>query len=198
MRIVIGIVLASIVALVCGPQYAGEVPLVLTHQGFILDSNGEPVDGEVAVGLALFDGPAAGAQEVWSQAALPVLVDKGFYTVEIPLDELLQAALREQAELYLEIRLGDEVGSPRQRLASVPYSLLCKDAVGSIHPASVSVGGNEVIDSTGKWVGDTSNLAGVKSVTATAPLTGGEITDSGTIGLPPAGPEADGYLSSAD
>jgi len=39
---------------------------------------------------------------------------------------------------------------------------------------------------------------GVTSITATAPLTGGTITSSGSIGIPQASGSADGYLSSAD
>ena len=54
---------------------------------------------------------------------------------------------------------------------------------------------------TGSFVGDGTNLTGVGSVTSigtTSPLTGGPITDTGTIGITQATTSTDGYLSSTD
>ena len=54
---------------------------------------------------------------------------------------------------------------------------------------------------TGSFVGDGSGLTGIGSVTSietTEPLTGGTITETGTIGITQATTSTDGYLSSTD
>jgi hypothetical protein len=50
--------------------------------------------------------------------------------------------------------------TPREEIDSVPYALVAADAVGDLHPTSVSVGGKLVIDGSGRWVGDPTGLQG--------------------------------------
>jgi hypothetical protein len=55
---------------------------------------------------------------------------------------------------YLGVTVGaDDEMSPRQRIGSVPYAFMANDAVGAIHPLSVTVNGTKVIDETGAWKG---------------------------------------------
>jgi hypothetical protein len=102
------------------------------------------------------------------------------------------------SSLYLELRVEGDKLSPRQHIGAVPYAQVALNATGDITPKSISVAGNPVIDATGKWVGDTTNLSGVTSLTASAPLTGGTITATGTIGIPKSDAANDGYLSKED
>ena len=208
------LLITLLLTLCFGTASGGEIPGLVTHQGYITDVDGGPVTGDLAMSVALYAEPVGG-QSLWFEEFPDVHVDNGFYYLQFGEEPGLEQVLAEHPALYLEIRIGDEVGKPRQRIGSVPYAFLAGDAVGDIHPASVtsdgpvsaasvasdgsvSVAGEEVIDDTGKWVGDTTGMGGVQKLTAEAPLTGGEITDSGAIGLPRADAETDGYLAGED
>ncbi len=54
---------------------------------------------------------------------------------------------------YLGVSVDGAELLPRVQLASVPYALQAQNAVGDIHPRSISVGGQQVIDENGNWVG---------------------------------------------
>jgi len=56
----------------------------------------------------------------------------------------------------------------------------------------------QVLSSTGNNVQWIDNTSSVQSVTAVSPLTGGTITETGSIGINQASTSADGYLSSTD
>jgi hypothetical protein len=178
---------------------AAEVPPLLHHQGFLTSSTGEFVtEGAMPIGFALFALPEGG-EPLWEWGPpVGVEVVGGFYAVEIPVDEKAAAILSSQPSLYMEIRIGGETGQPRQRIGAVPYSLVCRDAVGHIHPAGMSIGNQEVVNGSGQWVGDTSNFPGVKEVGTLPPLTGGPIVDSGSIGMPMATANSDGFLAKED
>ena len=201
-RIAIAVTAYALFAAASGAA-AGEIPGTLTHQGFITDSNGEPVDDVLAMSVAIY-ATAEEGEPVFLEDLGMVEVHDGFYFVEIGKTESLDGLFGTNPELYLEIRIGDEVGKPRQKVGSVPYAFVAANAVGDIHPASVttdgpvSVAGQTVIDETGKWVGEGMVSGGVQSVSAKPPLTGGEITESGTIGLPKADAETDGYFAAED
>jgi len=162
------------------PALAADVPHILVHQGYLADKDGKPVEGTVDLGFAIYraeagEDPAA----VWEQPAATVSVTGGFYTVNLGIAPDAFALSDQYPDLYLEVRTGREPNvkkmTPRQRLGSVPYSLKCLD-----------------------WVGDKSGLGTVKSVTTAEPLTGGPITDSGTIGIQQASGTQPGYISAAD
>ncbi|MBI5527561.1 MAG: hypothetical protein HY897_14610 [Deltaproteobacteria bacterium] len=174
-----------------------DIPRVIEHQGFLTDKSGVPVTKAVVMGVGIYKG-LEGEDLVWEEDLGSVEVKDGFYSVEIGRKAGLDQTFSGNSELYLEVRIDGEKLLPRQKIGAVPYSYVSLDAVGDIHPGSVSVGGNVVIDGNGKWVGDTGNFAGVKSVTAASPLTGGTITDTGTIGIAKAGDSSDGFLSKED
>jgi hypothetical protein len=80
----------------------------------------------------------------------------------------------------------DDEMSPREEITSVPYALVAQDVVGEIHPTAVTVAGKKVIDSQGKWVGDTTGLKGEKGDKGDpgAPGAKGEPGAPGLPGMP--------------
>ncbi|MBI5525617.1 MAG: tail fiber domain-containing protein [Deltaproteobacteria bacterium] len=177
-----------------------DVPGVLVHQGYLTDKAGSPVNGGVGVVAGIYTSPTDdGGLPVWEEDLGEVLVTNGFYYAEIGKKITgLAGVFSAHGNLYLEIKVGGDKLSPRQLVGAVPYAQVCQDATGDIHAKSVSVGTTQVIDSAGKWVADPSNVPGVKSVGTAAPLSGGPITDSGTISLSKADAATSGYLSSTD
>ena len=183
--------------LVTTAAIAAGVPATLTHHGYLTDDHGAAINRDVPMTFKLFDDPSAGT-ELWSEDIAKVPVADGFYAVTLGLKTPLEPVAAAHADLYLQILVDGQMMLPRQRIGAVPFSFVSDDAVGDIHPASVSIGTKKVIDSSGKWVGDPVAGQGVQSVTATAPLTGGPITSTGAIGIQKASATQDGYLSQGD
>ncbi len=128
------------------------VPAVISHQGLLLSADGQPRAGFVTLSFAIY-AASEGGRPLWAEEYQLDLVD-GYYYVElgrlVPL-----AAVFDGSPRYLGITVdhADSELEPRRPLASVPHALVAANAVGDITPTSVWVGGRQVIDATGAWVG---------------------------------------------
>ncbi len=134
--------------------YASDIPMVITHQGYITDKDGNGVTGLLNMSIGIYksvDGDDADL--LWEEHVGSVNVKDGFYYLRIGDKGGLSDIFSGYSVLFLEVRVNGEALSPRQAIGSVPYAFVANDAVGDIHPRSVSVGGKVVIDSSGKWVG---------------------------------------------
>jgi hypothetical protein len=151
--------LAALAALLWTGAAAAAVPPVLVHEGRLFDADGAPITAPLDLEFTLYDAPTGG-QAVWTESHPGVAFDDGYFVVTLggsaPLEEALAGG-----PLFLGVRVGDDPEmTPRMRVASVPYALVCGDAVGDLHASSVSVGGTPVIDAEGHWVGDPAGLQG--------------------------------------
>ncbi|MCX7944163.1 MAG: hypothetical protein N2746_06605, partial [Deltaproteobacteria bacterium] len=178
-------------------SYGGDIPRVILHQGYLTDTNGNPINGNVNISFAIYE-TLSGGTPLLEEDIGSVTIKDGFYALEIGKNSNLYSIFSDKNSLFLEIRINNEALSPRQRIGAVPFAFVAYDVVGDIHPSSISIGGKKIFDETGKWVGDSSSIPGVKSITAVSPLTGGTITDSGSIGIPKADQNTNGYLSKDD
>ena len=163
----VGLVLG---ALVFAPEASAAVPTTITHQGRLYDSSGMPVGGTLPMTFSMYDGANA---VVWIETT-DVTFDDGYYAVELgavtPLDADLFAAA---GPLELGVKVGaDPELAPRAPVGAVPYALVASDAIGDLHPASITVGGTLVIDADGNWVGGTAGLEGATGPTGAAGATG--------------------------
>lgn len=137
---------------------SADVPMQLAHQGRLFDSYGTPVEGSVDVTYALYTS-ATGGTSVWSEHENVEAVD-GFFSSVLGDGTTLSTDIFMGAPVYLSVKINGEELLPRTQLVSVPYALVANDAVGDIHPRSVTIGSTEVIDENGKWVGDPTGLVG--------------------------------------
>jgi len=139
------------------PAKVPSVPSGITQQGRVLDADGNPVTSEVAMTFTIYDDPTAAAPaNVLFTQVLNIQLDDGYFSGRIGEDgdNPFPPTLFDGSVRYLGITVGaDDELAPRARLASVPYAFLSNDAIGDIHPASVTVAGKEVIDNKGNWVG---------------------------------------------
>jgi hypothetical protein len=170
MAVVAGLVLASQVALAAVPTsivYTGQLSYVPTGAAF---------QGAVAVEVALFK-VSGGGQPDYTEALGNVAVQDGILQVEIGASnpQSLRTALAGGA-IFAQFTINGAALSPRQRVVSVPFAFLAGDAEtldgytveelvaygpnGSISASSLAVGGTEVIDAQGQWVGDPTGLVG--------------------------------------
>jgi hypothetical protein len=184
------------VVLLAGPAAAG-VPATLSHHGYLTDDQGAPVTRDVPMVFRLFDAPSGGT-EVWYEEIAKVPVTDGFYMVTLGLSKPLDPAFSSGADFYMEITVDGQVMLPRQRIASVPFALVAGDAVGPIHPESVTIAGKKVIDESGVWTGDPIPGQGVQTVTAESPLSAQAAGSTVTLGITKASKSADGYVAAAD
>ena len=142
---------------------AQAVPVQLSQQGRLLDSNGTAVNGQHMLSFGLYDAPLGGNM-VWGDS-VQISFDNGYYSTLLgnnlsnPLDDSVLAGY----PLYLEIEVDgngpvgirkEVVSSPYARRSGVSQSL----AGGTVDASSVSVGGQLIIDGTGSWVGPAGQL----------------------------------------
>jgi hypothetical protein len=145
--------LALAAVLAVGTAHAA--PQTVGYAGRLLQ-NGQPVDGSITAIFDLYD-QASGGAKLWSEVHTGVTVVAGSFSLALGSKTPFGAAVFDGTVRWLEVTIGNETLLPRVAIHSVPYCLLANtaaNATGNITPKSVSVGGKQVIDSTGKWVGD--------------------------------------------
>ena len=130
---------------------ARAAPLLVNHEGLVLDEDGLPMEGMVTLRFALYD-RAEGGNPLWFEEYQVELVD-GYYLLRLGEQSDLAGLFEEDARyLGISVNHGEEL-RPRHRLVSVPYAMVAENTVGHITPSSVWVGGQQVIDDEGNWVG---------------------------------------------
>jgi hypothetical protein len=135
-----------------------NVPPTLTHQGRLFDDMGAPVNDTFPVSFAIHDSPNSDVP-LWTET-LDVTFEDGYFSVSLGSVNGF-GSLFDGQDLYLEIGVGGGALTPRSLIASVPFAFVAGDAIGDIHPASVSIAGfGEVIDKDGNWVGPPTGLVG--------------------------------------
>jgi len=129
---------------------AFALPDSIHQEGFLTDAQGRPHEGPVQLRFSLYDQAEGGAALWFEEHALNLTT--GYYSVilgeQSPFGPALDADPR-----FMEVSVDGVDLLPRVRLSSVPYARRAEDAVGDIHPRSLSVGGQQIIDEGGNWVG---------------------------------------------
>ncbi len=130
------------------------VPVLLQHQGRLLDASDTPLNGFFDITYAIFEAPVGGAP-LWSEVHPGVSVTDGLFAVTlgslVPLTTDILAGSGGGGggggslaiERYLEVRVGaDPPISPRLRLAAAPYSVATGRVDGDIRtgPGVIVVG----------------------------------------------------------
>jgi Collagen triple helix repeat (20 copies) len=152
--------LTSTLGLLWATGASAQVPSLLNQQGRLFDADGVPLEGSVDFEFAVYSS-ASGGTPVWSETQ-SVTLDEGYYSVRLGTVTPIDLSVFNGTTLYyLGVTVeDDEEMEPRQPLVSVPYAFLANNVTGDITPASVTVGGAEVINSSGEWVGPSSGLVG--------------------------------------
>jgi hypothetical protein len=154
-------------ALAASAPLAQDVPKLIQYQGRITDTAGQPVNSAgLSIRFRLYSKASGGPALFTEQLVLDVT--DGLVNTLIGSTAPIPAVIFDaNPEVYLGITIGNDTEAvPRHRLVSVPYALRAQHAVeasdvpADIHPTSVSIGGQTVIDASGKWVGDKAGLEG--------------------------------------
>lgn len=153
---------SSIASLLWALSTAAQVPSEFNQQGRLLDNEGNPVAGSVTFTFAIYTDATDGT-ELWSEEQT-VTLDEGYFSVRLGSETPIDPEIFDGSTLYLGITVdsNDEM-SPRQPLLSVPYAMrasVAENVTGDITPNSITVGGAEIVNELGEWVGPTSGLEG--------------------------------------
>ncbi len=153
-----------LIALACIwiPQTASALPDQIAHEGLLFDPGGRRLSGEHDLRLRLWD-QLEGGGLLFEETHPNVSFHNGYYSLQIGSREPLRPELM-WADLFLSIGLdGAEDLSPRIPILKLPGALVTEEArsfEGPVHPDSLSVGGVQVINAQGIWVGDDQDLSG--------------------------------------
>jgi len=178
------------------PASGAGVPLFLTEQGRLFDSNDNPLNGTAAFTFSIYSTPTGGVP-IWSEMQPPITLDSGFFSTQlgttVPLSpSIFQAAAVAGGPLYLGIRVNaDTEMTPRQPFGTAPFAFVADNVVGPINVQSITIGNTTVIDSNGDWVGTgtTTGVMGAAGPTGPTGPTGmtGATGNTGASGAPGAG-----------
>lgn len=125
-RTTCGLVVAMFLGCLCSPASA-KTPSVLSYQGYLTDSVGNPVTGDWTMTFSFYTSLVGG--EPFFETSKDVTTDLGLFTVllgEEPGNPLAVATFAE-GDLYLQLTIETEIGpvvlDPRQRVVSSAYSV---------------------------------------------------------------------------
>ena len=132
-----------------GEAWADDPPYALGHEGLLIDADGLPMEGEHQLTFTIWDAPEGG-EVVW-EANRRILVDAGYYSVQLGEDAPLGGAFSGTGPKYLGIAVDDGFElEPRRPLGTVGYAL---NAIGHISPRSITVAGEVMVDEDGNVPG---------------------------------------------
>ena len=157
--------LILVVLVLCFASSAFAVPTVISHQGRVLSSNGEPMSGVTGITFKLFSG-ATGGSALWTQS-MDVTFDDGHYSVVLgPGTPSLSTDFFDGSDLYLEVTIdGADPFGPRHRVVSVPYAMRAGSVTGEVVAVGgLVVDGQELVDGDGKLATTDLEVSGTLTV----------------------------------
>jgi len=152
-------ILAAITLGAAPSPVRAQAPSLLGYQGRLLRADGTAATGTATVSFAVYDA-ATGGSALWNEAQTLGLSD-GYYATLLGLATPLQDGLLDDGSRWLEVRVGSETLSPRQRVASVAWALSARSVRGGgADVSSLKIGGQTVLDAAGRPAGPARYRAG--------------------------------------
>jgi hypothetical protein len=160
---------------------------LLNYQGRLTDSSGKPLDGSYNLTFRIYDAETAG-NLLWQGTYSNALINRGTFNVllgDVSDTGFNFATLAFDKPYWLEIKVGNEVMNPRQRIASAGYAIKAEKAdvaetISNVLPVSLggtgtsaainTPGGTCILDAKGYVPDNSVDTTALK--TATAELSG--------------------------
>ncbi len=129
--ILIGLILALFIfgAMTALADPGAQAPTLISYQGFLTVSDGNPMTGTVTLQFDLYDSETGGTP-LWTETQAGVTVSDGYFAVMLGSVTPLSASDFSGSERWLKVTV-DGTAMPRQRFASVPYALQAENAATS-------------------------------------------------------------------
>jgi len=106
------------------------IPHLINYQGRLTDKDGAPLNGSYELTFRIYDAESAG-NLLWQATHTGIVIQKGIFSILLGSanDSGYDfAALAFDKPYFLEIKVGSEVMSPRQRIASSAYAIRAEEA----------------------------------------------------------------------
>ncbi|MBM4386544.1 MAG: hypothetical protein FJ088_02330, partial [Deltaproteobacteria bacterium] len=107
---------------------SGDVPGEIAFQGFLTDSEGAPVNGNMEMGFDLFDSDSGGESLGWSENQ-EVSVSDGLFNLFLGAVNPINPLIFDGKSLYLEVKVNGEVMDSRLEIASTAYCFTAQTAL---------------------------------------------------------------------
>jgi hypothetical protein len=107
------------------------VPMLINYQGELRDpSTGDPLEGTYEIVFRIYNDPTDTSPTalVWNESHSGVEVEDGKFSVILGSAAALSAADFSGPDRWLEMQVGGETLSPRQRMTSAAYSIVSEDS----------------------------------------------------------------------
>jgi hypothetical protein len=128
-----------------------EIPHLINYQGKLTDKTGLPLEGSQAVTFRIYDEPGT---LLWEEQQT-ITLQKGLFNTM--LGSVKNLNLTFDQPYYLEIKVGNEVLGPRQRITSAGYAFRAEKATESV--SAISAGNADKLDNY-----DTSTMASANKI----------------------------------
>ena len=157
------------------------VPHYINYQGRLTDASGTPLNGSYNITFKIYDDENAG-NLLWQEEDTGVSIEEGIFS--ITLGSVSSLNLSFDRQYWLEIKVGDEVMSPRQRLSTSGYAIRAEKAEDANTISNIGVNTTPTpdkllpLDNNGRLPGS-QGLLGNNIV-----VLSGVINDGATIPLP--------------
>jgi hypothetical protein len=114
-----------LVMLIIAVNAFAAVPHLINYQGKLTDTSGNPLTGTYSITFKIYDAETAG-NLLWEEAQAGVVIQKGIFSVL--LGSVTNLGLAFDKPYFLEIKVGNEVMTPRQRITSAGYAFKAEQA----------------------------------------------------------------------
>ncbi len=141
-------------------------PRMLNYQGYLTDTQGNPVTNPSAsMTFAIFDAASAGNQK-WSEIQSSVAIDKGIFNVLLgSVMPIPDSVFTNSTSRYLQLTVGGQVLFPRTQIVSLPYAYTSIYSDTAAY-ARVSAPDNDWIRSNGKvYPFNVTDTVGIRTTT---------------------------------
>jgi hypothetical protein len=111
-----------LLAAIIGSAFAQGLPRLINYQGKLTDPSGVAVTGPVNITFRIF-AVETGGTAIWTEAhtgGSAIVVTNGLFDVQLGAITDLDIAF--DREYWVELQIGSEVLTPREKLTTVPYS----------------------------------------------------------------------------
>lgn len=126
----------------------GTTPIILPHQGRLLNADDTPVNGSVTVTYSIFEVPTGGSP-LWTETQQGVQVVDGLFTAQLGVFNPISADVLSPPQAgpgtpvtrYLEVTVSGTVITPRLRLGTTPFAAVSTRLSGDVstQPGMMSI-----------------------------------------------------------
>lgn len=104
-----------------GTPASAAIPTQTNYQGKLLDSSGTPRNGSYSITFSIWDASSGGTQ-LWTETQGSVSVSNGAFSVRLGSANALTSTVFDGDTRYLQVQIGGETATSRQRLVTSPYA----------------------------------------------------------------------------